>query len=439
MRMKSVLMAATAAGSLLVVGVTSAQAQTPQASSTGDFLTSADFNTVIYGRRNNVSVRERPRPEYEALGVRQGGFLVYPKVEVTAGWTDNIFAVENNPQDDTFVNVDPSITIQSQWSVHAVRASAGLRHREVLENDSESQTGYFAAVDGRYDATPYLTVTGRAGGNRRFEDRGSTNSPTGTLEPIEVTALNSGSTVTLQRGRVRALGAVDYASFDYKDAAAVGGGTVDQDFRDQSVLRATGRGEYSISPDTALLGVVSYTKTDYDVDTPLLNRDSDEVRGLVGANFDLTALMRGEVGVGYISREYDNPAFGSLDGFAALARLEYFPTQLVTLSASVRRAIDDSTTPGSGGFFTNSATLTADYELLRNVIVGGRLDYRLDEFEGLDREDRTLGATVGAQYLVNRNVGLGATVSYTDRASDGAFAGPQYDAVRLMFSVVFQR
>ena len=386
-----------------------------------------------------MAVRERPRPEYEALGVRQGSFLIYPKVEVGAGWTDNIFAVENNPQDDTFVNIDPSIMAQSQWSLHALRLSAGLRHHEVLENSSESQTGYFASAEGRYDATPYLTVAGRAGGNRRFEDRGSTNSPTGTAEPIEVTTLNGGSTVTLQRGRVRALGAVDYAAFDYADSRSTTGAEIDQDFRDQAVLRATGRGEYSISPDTALLGVVSYTRTDYDTDTALLNRDSDEVRGLVGANFDLTALMRGEVGVGYISREYENAAYGSLDGLAALARLEYFPTQLVTVTGTLRRAIDDSTTPGSGGFFTNSATLTADYELLRNLIVGGRLDYRLDEFEGLDREDRSTSATVGAQYLINRNIGLGATASYTDRSSKGVAAGPEYDAVRVIFSIVFQR
>ena len=35
-----------------------------------------------YDRGANVSVRQRPRPEYDALGIHTGGFMVYPKMNV---------------------------------------------------------------------------------------------------------------------------------------------------------------------------------------------------------------------------------------------------------------------------------------------------------------------------------------------------------------------
>ncbi|MCI0430482.1 MAG: outer membrane beta-barrel protein, partial [Rhodospirillales bacterium] len=38
------------------------------------------------------SVFERPRPDYDPLGIRAGGFLIYPQVELGEAYNDNIFA-----------------------------------------------------------------------------------------------------------------------------------------------------------------------------------------------------------------------------------------------------------------------------------------------------------------------------------------------------------
>src|SRR5689334_14678398 len=49
----------------------------------------------VFARDRNVSVTERPRPGYEALGLRAGGFMLWPKLTVANEYNDNIFATQN--------------------------------------------------------------------------------------------------------------------------------------------------------------------------------------------------------------------------------------------------------------------------------------------------------------------------------------------------------
>ena len=51
----------------------------------------AQAQTDYFARDRNVSVKDRPHPEYEALGVRWGSFHAYPKVQADVGYDSNIF------------------------------------------------------------------------------------------------------------------------------------------------------------------------------------------------------------------------------------------------------------------------------------------------------------------------------------------------------------
>ena len=46
-------------------------------------LAQADLSSN-FKRDKNVTVRQRPRPDYEAIGVKAGGFTVYPRVTLEA-------------------------------------------------------------------------------------------------------------------------------------------------------------------------------------------------------------------------------------------------------------------------------------------------------------------------------------------------------------------
>ena len=47
-----------------------------------------------FARDRNVSVRERPKPEYDAAGIPFGNFRMYPELILAPEYNDNVFAVD---------------------------------------------------------------------------------------------------------------------------------------------------------------------------------------------------------------------------------------------------------------------------------------------------------------------------------------------------------
>ncbi len=74
--------------------------------------------------------------------------------------------------------------------------------------------------------------------------------------------------------------------------------------------------------------------------------------------------MRGEISAGYIQQDFDEVAFKDTDGFAARAQLEWFPTELTTVTVAGGRSIEDSATPGVGGLLSSNLSVGVDHELL---------------------------------------------------------------------------
>ena len=201
----------------------------------------------------------------------------------------------------------------------------------------------------------------------------------------------------------------------------------------------SGRIDMAASPDAAFFVQVTGNERTYDEAPPPpgARRDSRGMEYLLGANFELSTLVRGEVAVGYIEQSFDQPAFGDVSGFGARAQLEWFPSQLTTVQVAAGRTIEDTPVTGAGAFVANSASLAVDHELLRNLILTGTANYGQDDFDELGRTDERWGAGFSGTYLVNRNFGITLGASHASRSSD-AIGGQNYDVNRLILTVVSQ-
>lgn len=93
---------------------------------------------------------------------------------------------------------------------------------------------------------------------------------------------------------------------------------------------------------------------------------------------------------------------------------------------------------GSAGILTTRLEGTVDYEFRRNVIVEGRIGAIVEEFDTIDRENNTYFTGARATYLLNRSVGVTGSYSFETRRSSGAVAINDYDAHRLILSLVLQ-
>jgi hypothetical protein len=394
-----------------------------------------------YDRGANISVLQRPHPEYDPLGVPVGEWLIYPKLDLGLGYTDNVLATNANQISDVYFLADPSVMLKSDWSRNFVQAAAGLQTQTYLRDESQNQLGWWVDTFGRLDLAGSSYVQAGGDARRGYDDRLDPNAPIGAARPVEFQSdlAYLRGVYELTRTRFILSTYVSHTSFD--DVPLIGGGTLDETFNDNNSWNGTARGEYGVSPDVAAFLEGDFGETAFSAAQPPgePNRNSTDSRILTGANFDIGALIRGEIGLGYTWRDYYRSAtYGVLQGLAVSAKVEYFPTPLVTVTATLQRSLQDGVLINASGYFASVGTLRADYEFRRNIILDCAVSAEYDDYREYPRRDTLFGVSIGAKYLVSRGVALKAEASYADRASSGALAAPPYNDVRLMATVTFQ-
>jgi hypothetical protein len=399
------------------------------------------FNQDIpedYNRGRNISVLERPHPEYDALGIEEGQFTLFPSLSTGAGYSDNIFGTRDSKVSDEYFEIDPQLTLNSNWERNAFSASVGADIKEFVSHAEENEQGWHAQVSGQYDITNNDYLVAGFTAHKLYEEQDSGSYPTGAAAPLGYVDTDTYLRANHQTGRIHLIASGDFHTYTYDSVPAVAGGQLAQDFNDHNAWRVTGRGEYNLTPDTALFGEVTHQENTYTHTSLGQNLDGTENRYLTGANFDLTALIRGSIGAGYIERSYNDPMFHGVSGLAADAHLEYFVTPLVTLTGSVKREIDDSVDFNVGGFFNTTSQVRVDYELLRDLLLNAEVSYEDDDFRGVSRTDHITTFGGGAHYNLNRNIGIEAYGAYTDRSSFGHLLGPIFSETKFILTLYYK-
>ncbi|MBX3504018.1 MAG: outer membrane beta-barrel protein [Parvibaculum sp.] len=384
-------------------------------------IASAQTDEIVDNR--NVSVRERARPGYDAVGVRAGAFTVFPEVSVTGAYNDNIYATDTNTESDFITTLGARVSAASNWSRHALNLRAGVAQQLYADNDDEDRLDWNVGGDGRIDITRDTNISAGLSYAELTEDRGAPNAAGigFAAEPTEYSLLQANVALDHRFNRVTSRLGATYSDFDYDDTPAIGGGpAIDQDFRDREEFTQFLRLGYDVSPDTNVYvqGTINQRKYDQQPPAVPLNRDSDGYAVVVGSEFRLTNLAQGGVYVGYHSQDYDDPTLPEIDGLAYGASVDWFVTPLTTVRFEAASSIEETINAGASGYTENSVGLRIDHELMRNVILGARASYANNDYEGITREDDVMRAGLSVDYLLNRNFSLQLGYDYTERDSN---------------------
>jgi hypothetical protein len=393
-----------------------------------------------FDRGRNQGVAERPRPDFDPLGLRYGSLILRPEVTVEVGSDSNVSYSAANEQEDTFLVLKPRVAAETDWSRHALRAELGLDDIKFQDVESEDHTDVYARGEGRLDIRrgTYLLA---GGAQERFtERRGDPDSPLTAAKPIRVELRRAHIAAAHEFNRARVSLRLDREGLNYKDAPLIGGGIADQDQRDHITTTLTGRVEYALSPDTALVAQAATNRREYEVSPPRapVDRDSEGASYLVGINTDLTNLIRGEIILGYLYQDYDDPTLETARGLAAEANIAYFATPLTTLTFKARREVEETLTTGASSYVATSAEARVDHELRRNVLLTAGVGMLNRDFQGMTRDDDILLADAGARFLLNRRIELGARWRYERQESSGPIADPDYDVNRFSVSATLR-
>ena len=372
----------------------------------------------FYSRDKYQAVADRSQPEYDPDPVRLGSIVVRSNAELSAISDSNIFADSEDEQSDTIIRAGVRANARTDWSNHEVSANVAAFRNNYLDFDDESNEDLRAGLDGRLDVTRSWSLSAGVGGVKRTEERISQANSTNLSEPIEIEAVSGRVGATYRNDRIRWATNVTVSESDFEDGEVSGGGDVfDQDFRDRTDVIGRTRLSYAISPNVAVFTQAEYTQREYDLDT---GRDSTGYALYGGFDFELQALVRGDIAVGYFDEDKDSETLEDVSGLAVDGRVQWFPTQLTTVGFNAGRSVQDL-----GLVESSSATQTrfgarVDHELRRNIIVSGFASIRDEDYDDIDRTDEVLGYGISGTYKLNKNVHTEAFVRRTERDSSGA-------------------
>jgi hypothetical protein len=433
---KRILLAGISFGVAAAFGVPGAAYAQSQASALGQ-ASDTDSN---FRRDRNVSVSQRPHEGYEALGIRAGAFILWPKLTTTGEYNDNIYAQSTGKESDAVWHVTPEVDLTSNWSRHSLQAYARTTFNRYSDHTTENTDDYSVGANGQLDVLRNAQINGGVDWSRFTEPRTSSGSPADSLHPVQYTVGSVYASGAEEFNRLRLSGRLDLREFNYFNGVDTTGAQVFEDDRDRTLTIATARADYAVSPDTALFVEVAGNKRDYRLASPpaAQDRDSSGVEALVGANFDISALMRGEVGVGYLKQNYDASNFKDISGLGVRGQVEWFPTQLVTATFTGSRTLEDAGIVGSSGYLSTNIGARVDYELLRNVLLGAQVGYGDDNYRGVDREDKRTTFGLNATYLLNRNIGVTVGYNYFKQNSSGTDGGNDFKVNKIGATLTLQ-
>ena len=395
----------------------------------------------------NAGVLDRARPDFDAVGIRAGSFLILPKATTTVDVSDNIYASTTNTVSDTGGVFQPEVTIRSDWSRNLLEMYARAAFSTYASHGSENATEAEIRGSGRYDIQEGWNLNGGLGYAYLAEPRylatglaqnGSLTSSTG---PEQYTLLSAHAGAVQGFNRVRLTENVAVADYRYEGNALTFGVYGGEKTRDRTETTETGRAEFAVSPDTSVFIQGDLNQRSYRLGPPqtVLNRDSSGYDVTAGAKLDLTHLIRGEFRIGYLNQDYDSSVFQSVSGLSLSGRFDYFVTPLTTVTLTADRAVGDAADPRSSGYVTTNGGVEVDHELRRNIILLGRAFVAHDDYRGIDRTDDRWTARVGGTWLINRMLGVGLFFDHIDVSSKGAAAIGDYTVNQLLLSVVVQK
>lgn len=428
----------SANGVLLADAATSpsSSSSTPSGSSTttsGSNASSEGYEEVP----RDVTVRERQRPEVDALGVHLGGFYAYPSVRTSEIYNDNIFARPDHTDGDFITEVAPELSLQSNWNNHELNFDAGAAAGYYADHTGEDYVDYHFGTDGRLDVTRDDQLTGAFMYRREHEDRSSPDDRQGKF-PTEYDLFRTeiGDQNRFGRFTVKIDGRLD--RYNYFDVEAENGATINNDDRDRLSSLGSVTVSYEIVPDYEAYVRASYNRQDYDTDRDNegFNRNSQGFETVAGLAIDLGGVTRADIFAGYQSQFYEDSAFDTVQGPSFGAALTWNVTGITTVTATLTRTLQETTTPGAAGYFATDAILNIDHELLRNLILNVYGGYSNRDYEGISRNDDLWLAGAGAEYLMNRYMSLEAKYRFDTR--DSSESDEDYTRNLILLSLVLK-
>jgi len=354
-----------------------------------------------------------------------GSIVVLPVLEVSEFYDDNIFRTENTPKSDRVTTVKPSLDFRSEWANHYINIHGDMEWGFHEHFSGENYADFDTYGTGRLDVGEYSKVTLDLGHKRQHEQRGSpddlgpSEAPTIYFESYARGASEFDNDLILIR-----------ASAEAKQQNYRNSGDTYHDDRDNNEYTGIARLGYEFYPGTMTFveGTVISQKYVDMVDEDGYRRDSYSYEVQMGFTYDVSGVSFLEASVGWLDRQFLSPLFPEnrikpVQGLAFDFDLVWNATDVLTLTSSGGRSIEETTNEDTSSILQTESSFQVDYEYEDNIILDLSGSYKLEDYQGIVREDTTYTGGLGMRYLVSQYAEILLDYDWSKKLSNNEDSG----------------
>ncbi|KPK05886.1 MAG: hypothetical protein AMJ64_10590 [Betaproteobacteria bacterium SG8_39] len=375
-----------------------------------------------------------------------GSFLVYPEIDVTYFYDDNVYYLNSSPLSDHAWVLSPALWVQSNWAQHALNFYAAVDSTQYQRYETENTDDYRVSAEGRYDISANTNVYGGARYSQDHEDRESPEARNGLL-PTRYWQYRyyGGFFHQIDRLSIRIAGTANKLNYDDVPFLTGGGGIqiINNDDRDRWQYTGGVRLGYEVSPrfEPYLQLAVDNRKyneladqTDASVPpAPQYEKSSKGQRYLAGIKWNVPRTVKLDAFAGLLKQNFDDPRFSDISKPVFGGALLWAITADTRLSAYLDRTLEETAvtyTPApndvrlASSYLNTYASAGVNHRLTQAWSLRADLSKSEVDYQNIDRTDDYYGATFGVGYRLHPNVFL--DLSYSYRKLDSSIPGEDF-------------
>jgi len=396
-------------------------------------------NTAIQATRRRERSDEAEEDPFAPLGIRAGSFLLFPELSTESVYSDNIFLSSSNREDDWALEFTPRLTARSDWSRHSLIGTISAVRSYYERFESENEETFSAAVTGQIDIRRNTNLVMQASYSQNLGDRSDTDFPSDSSERSQERnhGLSLEGNHTFNRVTLTLRGEI--SDEDFEDGVRNDGTIINNDDRDFTERRLTGRAGYEFQPGVTAFVEASTNERNFAEridDNGTINGSSGyDVQG--GLSFQLTGKLTGEASAGYALQTPDDAALSDVDGLIFNAGLEWQASGLTTLRFDASSTVAETTQTGSAGSVVRAAEVSIEHRPRRNIVLGARVEFEREEFSGSSGEDDEWRFGLTGEYNFTRSIAM--TLAYEHLKSTSSSPGSDYNENEIRLGMRVRR
>jgi hypothetical protein len=385
-------------------------------------------------------------PSGDELGITLGSFRLFPSIDITTGYDNNVFAQGGTatPTGSLSTIFAPQLALRSEWLNHSIGFLMGGGFGYYQSAPTQNYQNYFFIADGKIDIREDWTLIWSIGYRRATEALGTPNvafaqAPTVSESiPLSLSMLKKFNRFSVE------VGASATKSW-FTDFSTITSSGLDGASRNRTDYEQHIRFGYEITEDVTLFAGPSIRQSRYDqsVDSVGQNRNSSGMGLSTGVRWAIgpTSSIEGSVGFA----QSDSGGLGSTSAYTFNLTGTWNGYQPLTIRPNLSRAITETALSAYRNTISTVLGVDYSYQVFDEWTIAGGLSYSLSDYQPIDglgaspREDTFVRSSIGFLWQPRPQLSIGPIFEYTQGSSTDAINGPSYNRQILSIRLTARR